>query len=155
MNIDKLNISIKYVILISGVLLVTASILIMYKYECSLESIVQVVTLILLALTLIYTAINVHMIQENSTQSLELKKKEHSFELISQFNEPEMTKMSILSKKFKVEIKELDAHKVVELLKSDKEYQTAIVQMMNFYEKLAIAIEFDYADERFFLWNDQ
>ncbi|MDT0620866.1 DUF4760 domain-containing protein [Croceitalea vernalis] len=147
---DNINIKIKYTILIGGTLLTFGIIIFIAIFRIDLstfDNYIKIVSAGVTITTLIYAALNVHMIQEHNQSQIALKKKEVSLLLVSQYNTPEMTTLSTLSAQLKKDVEKLEAKEVAEYLQKNKESRKAMVATMNFYEKLAISIDQDLADE--------
>ncbi|MFY0608601.1 MAG: DUF4760 domain-containing protein [Cyclobacteriaceae bacterium] len=147
---DNINVKIKYTILIGGTLLTFGIIIFIAIFRSDLstfDNYLKIVSAGVTITTLIYAALNVHMIQEHNQSQITLKKKEVSLLLVSQYNTPEMTTLSTLSAQLKKDVEKLEAKEVADYLQKNKESRKAMVATMNFYEKLAIAIDQDLADE--------
>ncbi len=147
---DNITIKIKYATLFVGIGLTIALIFGIKLWGGSYATIENYIKILGsgIALTaLVYAAINVHLLFDINKKNLEFKKKEYSASLITQFNSPTMTKLSVISHALKKEIKDLTPEEVADLLARDENKKIAIVAMLNFYEKLAISIEHEIADE--------
>jgi hypothetical protein len=104
----KLNVTVKYVVLIGGVF---STIVTAYFYLTQLatqpidwnnevSSVSQIVVAGIALTTLIYTAINVTQISHIQKKQLELEKKKYAAEFVKAWYEPEMTEANVKTKKF-------------------------------------------------------
>ncbi|MDY6973867.1 MAG: DUF4760 domain-containing protein [Thermodesulfobacteriota bacterium] len=147
----RINIYVRYAVLLLGVFLTIAAMVICYLWggpSSTLDNVLKIFGSGIALTALVYAAMNVRLIYNSQQHNLEMKRKSFSSDLISQFNSPEMTKLSIISYALKKDIKDLKPDEVVEYLEKDQDKKTAMVASLNFFEKLAISIEHGLADEK-------
>ena len=150
MNDIVINKKIKHPILYLGVLFIGVAIAALYFLSgqpLTIEICIDIVGAGIAITTLAYAAIHVRLIYYSQQQNLEIKRKLFSADLITQYNSPEMTKLSIISYALKKDIKDLKPEEVIEYLEGNQKKKTAIVASLNFFEKLAISIDHKLADE--------
>ena len=146
----RINIYIRYAVLLLGVFLTIAAMVLCYLWggsSSTLDHILEIFGSGIALTALVYAAMNVRLIYDSQQHNLLMKRKSFSSDLISQFNSPEMTKLSIISYALKKDIKDLKPDEVVEYLEKDQDKKIAMVASLNFFEKLAISIEHGLADE--------
>lgn len=148
---DELRISIKYAILVVGLILSVVVTVLFYFLDPSRS--VQTALMILgtgIALTtLVYAAHNLKLLHESQQTGQDLERKRFSADLIRQYNSPEMTKLTVIAYELKKDIKDLQPGEVVAYLQDDshKKEREAMVLSLNFFERMAIAINHGIADE--------
>lgn len=148
---DRVTIRLKYVILIIGILLTILTIIAIKVWGGTLFNLdicLKVIGSGIALTALVYATINVHLLYETNEFNYQLKLKENSSNLISEFSDPEMAKLTTLSHSLKKDIKDLNTKEITDFLKNNHEKYLAIVTMLNFYEKLAIFIEHKLVDEK-------
>ncbi len=146
----RINIYIRYAVLLLGVFLTITAMVICHLWggsSSTLDNILKIFGSGIALTSLAYAAMNVRLIYNSQQHNLEIKRKTFSSNLITQFNSPEMTKLSIISYALKKDIKELKPEEVVEYLEKNQDKKTAMVASLNFFEKMAISIEHGLADE--------
>ena len=98
-------------------------------------------------LTLIYTAINSQFSYDVHLLEALNEKKRTSLDLITEWQSSDMAKITVIGKKIREKIKMLDGKAAMALIRADKSDQEAFVALLNFFEKLSIAIEHDLVDQ--------
>lgn len=147
----QIHFEIKYIALIIGLLLTVVGVAIYLHWGESIPQVKEIMAIVGggLALTgLLYSAMNLHHNLRLNEQKLINERKVFSALLIAEWHKPEMTKLTIIGAKLRMSLKNLDARKVLEFLKQDSDAHNAMVAMLNFFEKMAICIENDVADEQ-------
>ena len=112
------------------------------------ELIFQIVAACIALTAVIYTAMNVQLISQQQQRDLVHKRKIAAAELITQWHNPEMAKLTTIGAALRKEIVHLEPREVLELLSKDRDKHQAMVSILNYLEKMAILLEHDMADEK-------
>jgi len=134
-------------LIVSGVVAVISCSLLHFNNAATLDNYLKVLSLLVTATALVYTAINVNYIRKDGEVRNEFARKEFSSRLINEFNSPEMTALVIISRQVRSGLKDLTPAQAEEHIRKDSNTELSIVTLLNYYEKLAIAIEQGIADE--------
>jgi len=99
--------------------------------------------------SLVYTAMTVHNIHENTAAAIARDRTKYSAELVSQWHSPEMVSLTIKGYKIRQVAKERPGVDTLELIRSEADGERAIVCIFNYFEKLALSLEHGIADETY------
>ncbi|HEX8148066.1 MAG TPA: DUF4760 domain-containing protein [Pyrinomonadaceae bacterium] len=147
----KVRFEIKYVALIFGLIITTAVVAVYLRWADSIPQIKEVMAISAggLALTgLLYNAMSLHSNLKISGQKLINDQRAFSASLIAEWHTPQMSKLTIRGAKLRMGIKNLKGQEVLEILRNDEDAHSAMVAILNYFEKLAICIENGVADEQ-------
>jgi len=151
--VDEVTLILPYkaVILGTTITIVLVGLYIWFFYSTiKIEVLLNIVTAGITGTAVVYAAINVRLIYENSRHDIDRKAKEFSLHLIERWQGPQMAAQTTTCYVLRSEIREkgLDPKNITDLLKSNKEIQVAVVAVLNFLENLSISLDHGVADEK-------
>lgn len=146
-----------YASLVLVLLLLPAIAAPLYWWRSSTPKIEVVMAIIAagIALTaLIYSAINVQQILSTNEKTLATHEEtlandrlKFAYELIADYNEPEMPQLTVIATALQTTLMELDPKEVYQYLQENKGAEMNVIYILNFFEGMAQAVDRKLADE--------
>jgi len=150
MDTLRFQVQIKFGVLIAGVFLTAVTAFLVYHYQPVSPAVpitLQIVGSGIALTALCYAAMTLHFnVKLNSLRILNEKKKFAS-DLITEWHKPDMAKLTVAASEITTKVKDLEPKQVLAYLKKDPAKQMAIATMLNYFEKMALVIHEDLADE--------
>ncbi|WP_028023229.1 DUF4760 domain-containing protein [Enterovibrio calviensis] len=159
---DKINFDfeVKYWVLILSVASSIVSVLMYYLFSSSNEVTIALGIIgsnVALA-TLVYTAMNLHNVlaynelameqgAKHHLEILEIEKKKHSSEVISEWQNPEMSKIITKGYEIRNRVRDMDGNQIAEFLKENREHHESLVCIFNYFERVSHLVTYEVVNE--------
>lgn len=145
----RITIRIRFVVLIFGLLLTAVfALLVWLEPSSSWNDLFLSIAAGIGLTSLVYQAINTRLYIELRNESLRLEQKKNAMYLIEATNTKEMSEAILTGVKLREELQiEAAGVNTIEEKMGIKENKHAIILIFNFYERLALAVQNDYANE--------
>lgn len=147
----QLQFTVKYITLIVGIIVtcVLTAVYIVFSWaNVKVETIVAIVGSGFALTTLMYAAMNLQFLLKTEEEKLSYQKKKMAAHFVSEWNRPSMVRLTVVGSEVKVAIRNLPGDKVLEHLK-DSRKEAAVVSILNYFERMELAIQHGLVDESF------
>jgi hypothetical protein len=142
-----INIRLKYVTLLSGVL-ITAAVVGFFWYKAQPVNVLFSAIAAGTAITaLVYTAINSQFTSQVYVEQLRVKKLENAMTFIEYSTSPEMVQAVDTGVALREEIKGKSPAEVKQLLANSPDKKKALIMIFNYFERLGVIVKLGAADE--------
>jgi hypothetical protein len=97
--------------------------------------------------TLVYAAMTVHQMYDSASAAAARERVRYSADLVSQWHSPDMVVLTLIGFKLRTAARAQPNNDVLELIRREPDGEKAIVCIFNYFEKVALSIEYGIADE--------
>lgn len=146
----EFTIRLKYIILITGLLIISSLSLLLTIYADSkiLERSSSVFGVGIAVLSVVYSALSLHQSNQIRKEELRIKKAEYAMDFISETNDPEFSSRFIDCIKLRDEISDKSGEELDNVIESNDEYHEALTSVLNYLERLGVLVNSGSADEK-------
>ena len=143
----KIQIKIRYITLFVSLLLTLIISVTYYISEKNLELTLAMVGAGIALTAVIYSAISTNLIYQIESEKFENERKKISMDFIEKWSNPEMSKLNSKASYALLKIQSLNDEELKTYLTENQDKQMAILNLLNLFENISIAVNNKIADE--------
>lgn len=149
MDTLKLSFRLRFVVLISGVLISAGAValFVYFQWATSPKELLPVVSAGIALTALAYAAMNVHLTTSIKAEELRLKRLEYALNFIDRSAMPDMVKAIRVIAELRKAAQGKEGKEVVQMIEGDPTRSEALIMVFNYFERLGIIVRLDAADE--------
>ena len=146
---DNINIQVKvkYITLIVSLLLTLIVSTVYYINEKNFELTLAIIGAGIALTAVIYSAINTNLIYHIESEKFKNEKRKISMDFIEKWSNPEMSKLNSKASYALIKIQSLNNEELKKYLTENQDKQMAILNLLNLFENISIAVNNNIADE--------
>ena len=155
MDTLRIQARIKYVTLILGVLLSSTLAVSFYFFLIKAtdpdrpKKVVEIFGVGAALATLVYAAMTVHQMNDASAMTVSHDRIRYAADLVSQWHNPEMVTLTLIGFKIRHAVRAQQGGGVLDIIRGEPEGEKAIVCIFNYFEKVALCVEYGIVNEAF------